>query len=148
MTMRKASYHNDQFRINRRDLLRALGFNPEFSDHKIPVGKTGRWKNVKVPSGWQGEEFVILPLVILRPRGVAKRLQAECPQCGTMMRFCVLRQHVGSKTCLKKAAKAAAKRTEPALEGIVRPVFLAPDVPMMTEVDFRGIEVGCWRRST
>lgn len=85
---------NRKYHIRRRDMLSALGL-----PKRIPPGQTGCWKNVVVRAGWWGEHELTLPVVVLEAGGVAKRIQVMCPECGTMMRFCGLQQHAGSKTC-------------------------------------------------
>lgn len=106
-------YSNPHYRINRRLLLKALGFNPEFSDHKLPIGKAGEWKDVYVQRyfGEPGSTTIYLPRVILKPSGVANRLHAECPECKKVMRFSGLQQHVDSMKCRERRAKLEQKGT-------------------------------------
>lgn len=113
--MGRKSYRNDDYTIRRSNLFRALNL-PD----KIPVGQVGEWKDVRVVVGWYDEEYtqklraredcpqhlrdyepktIVLPFVRLVAKGVANRVQVQCPMCRTWMRFCALQQHTGSKTC-------------------------------------------------
>jgi len=112
---------NRDYSIRRENMLAALGL-PE----KIPVGKAGKWVNLKVVTGpfvYDGKPLtpvqtkwktVTLPNVYLRDRGVACRIKVECPECRKVMRFCGLQQHVGTRTCQRLAAK---KNTEVKAKG-------------------------------
>jgi hypothetical protein len=96
---------NATYTIRRSNLLRALNLSD-----KIPVGLARTWENVEVVTGdwddsWSNRPehhprtTIILPLVRLEPKGIAKRLQVACPKCGAMMRFCGLQQHVDTAIC-------------------------------------------------
>lgn len=112
----KAHYNRD-YTLSRRNVLAALGL-PD----RIPVGQTAEWENVEVVTGYWFDGWptprpphlprrtIVLPKVRLVERGVANRIQVECPECGRWMRFCGLQQHVWSKTCqAAKIQEVAAK---------------------------------------
>lgn len=114
----RKAWNNAIYHIRRDNLLLALGL-PD----RIPVGQTGEWNNVEVVTGsWREKQTdsygviidrpphiprttVVLPKVFLVARGVANRIQVACPECGKIMRFCGLQQHVGSPTCKRIAAR-------------------------------------------
>jgi phage FluMu protein Com len=98
---------NQAYHIRRSNMLKALGLGT-----KIPVGFAQCYRNVEVVTGpfhydesqpltpiqtsWKK---IILPYVQVVEKGVANRIQVECPKCKTMMRFCALQQHVDTETC-------------------------------------------------
>lgn len=96
------------YHIRRSNILRALGLK-----NKIPIGFEATYFNVEVVTGWWDDAWpnrpnhhprgtLILPLVKVLPKGIAKRIQVACPLCGKMMRFCGLQQHANTKVCLEK----------------------------------------------
>lgn len=103
---------NHNYHIRRSNMLRALGL-----PSKIPVGFAQYYRNVEVVTGEWDEKWgprpegftpcgtIILPFVQVVEKGVANRIQVECPKCRKLMRFCALQQHVDTETC-KTVAKA------------------------------------------
>lgn len=118
---RPRAHHNAAYHIRREAINEALGLPA-----KIPLGFAKEYTLVTVRTGhwlprWgtprPGETgTVVLPRVRVVARGVANRVQAECPHCGAWVRVCGLQQHVGSKVCKAgeaERAKAAAAVPDP-----------------------------------
>lgn len=92
---------NERFRIRRENMLKALRLPAH-----IPLGQTDEWENVEVATGRDGDEFLTLPKVRLKPHGVANRIQVLCPCCRQVwVRFSVLQQHAGTKECERQGTK-------------------------------------------
>lgn len=81
------------------DAVRRAGWFVGMKGSKLPVGEGATGGRLSVLNR-RGEELWLEFRVL--PNGVANRIQAMCPKCGTWMRFCGLKQHVGTETCLRK----------------------------------------------